>query len=99
MDRRFSGSRASIAAVLALAPSRLPPVHCVLTGSRRAVLERRRSTATAPLRSDPRLAREPEVTISFCLLEDLQAKGPFAPIFRDVRDPGRRIDWLGVGAT
>lgn len=76
-----------------------PPIHCVLTGDRRAVLERRRSTATALLRSDPRLARAPEVTISFCLLEDLQARGPFAPIFRDVRDPGQPIDWLGVRAT
>jgi hypothetical protein len=76
-----------------------PPIHCVLAGSRRTVLERRRSTATALLRSDPRLARAPEVTISFCLLEDLQARGPFAPIFRDVRDPGRPIDWLGIGAT
>jgi hypothetical protein len=72
-----------------------PPVHCILTGGSRAVLERRRSTTIALLRSDPRLARAPEVSISICLLEDLQAKGPFAAIFRDVREPGQPVDWLG----
>jgi Replication-relaxation len=72
-----------------------PPTHCVLAGGSRAVLERRRSTAIALLRSDPRLARAPEVAISFCLFEDLQAEGPFAPIFRDFRKPEQPIDWLG----
>lgn len=72
-----------------------PPVHCILTGGSRAVLERRRSTAIALLRSDPRLARAPGVSVSICLLEDLQAEGPFAAIFRDVREPGKPVDWLG----
>jgi hypothetical protein len=72
-----------------------PPVHCVLTGGSRAVLERRRATAIALLGSDPRLARAPEVSISICLLEDLQAHGPFAPIFRDAREPSQPVDWLG----
>jgi len=72
-----------------------PPVHCVLSGGRRAALERRRSTVLALLRSDPRLSRTPEVGVSICLLEDLQGEGPFAPIFRDARDPGRAVDWLG----
>jgi Replication-relaxation len=72
-----------------------PPVHCVLTGGSRAVLERRRSTSIALLRSDPRLTRTPEVSISICLLEDLQAEGPFASIFRNVREPGQPVDWLG----
>ncbi|HWC49525.1 MAG TPA: replication-relaxation family protein [Solirubrobacterales bacterium] len=72
-----------------------PPVHCILTGGSRAVLERRRLTTLALLRSDPRLTRAPAVSISICLLEDLQAEGPFAPIFCDVRDPGQPVDWLG----
>ncbi|HMI81772.1 MAG TPA: replication-relaxation family protein [Solirubrobacterales bacterium] len=72
-----------------------PPVHCILTGGSRAVLERRRSTTIALLRSDPRLTRTPEVSISICLLEDLQAEGPLAPIFRNVREPGKPVDWLG----
>ncbi len=76
-----------------------PPVHCVLAGGSRAALERRRSTAIALLRSDPQLARAPEVAISFCLFEDLQAKGPFAPIFRDFRNLDQPIDWLGANAA
>jgi hypothetical protein len=72
-----------------------PPVHCVLAAGSRGVLERRRSTAIALLRSDPQLARAPGVAISFCLFEDLQAEGPFAPIFRDFRNPEQPIDWLG----
>jgi Replication-relaxation len=78
-----------------------PPVICVLAGGSRAVLERRRDTAIALLRSDPELERTPEVAISLCLLEDLQSEGPFAPIFLDVQRPGSAVDWIGreAGAT
>ncbi len=72
-----------------------PPVHCVLAGAPRRALSRRRSTASVLLAADPLLARTPEVAISICLLEDLGREGPFAPVFRDVRDPGRPVDWLG----
>jgi hypothetical protein len=72
-----------------------PKVHCVLTGAPRRALSRRRSTASVLLAADPLLSRTPEVSISICLLEELRQKGPFAPVFRDVRDPGRPVDWLG----
>jgi hypothetical protein len=72
-----------------------PPVHCVLTGGRRSVLERRRATTIAMLRTDPRFTREREVAVSICLLEDLEREGPFAPIFRNASDPARPVDWLG----
>lgn len=72
-----------------------PPVHCVLTGGRRSVLERRRATTIAMLRTDPRFTREREVAVSICLLEDLRREGPFAPIFRDATDPARPVDCLG----
>jgi hypothetical protein len=72
-----------------------PRVHCVLDGAPRRSLSRRRSSASVLLASDPLLSRTPEVAISICLLEDLRREGPFAPIFRDVRDPGRPVDWLG----
>lgn len=72
-----------------------PPVLCVLAGAPRRALQRRRSTASVLLASDPWLSRTPEVAISICLLEDLQREGPFAPVFRDIRDPGRPVDWLG----
>lgn len=73
-----------------------PKLHCVLTGAPRRALSRRRSTASVLLASDPLLSGTPEVAISICLLEDLRAEGPYAPVFRDVRDPGRAVDWLGT---
>ena len=72
-----------------------PPIHCVLRGGRRAVLERRRATTIAMLGTNPRFTREPELAVSVCLLEDLKREGPFAPIFRDASDPARPVDWLG----
>lgn len=72
-----------------------PRVHCVLAGASRAALLRRRSTASVLLASNPLVSRTPELALSICLLEDLQREGPSAPIFRDVRDPGRSVDWLG----
>lgn len=71
-----------------------PAVLCVLAGAPRPVLERRRSTAAALLRANPQLSRTPEVAISICLLEDLRAQGPFAPIFREVRRAKAPVDWL-----
>lgn len=35
------------------------------------------------------------MTISFCLLDDLKRSGPFAPIFRSVAEPDRKVNWLG----
>lgn len=74
---------------------RFPAVHCVLAGAPRAALERRRKSVLALLRSNPLVARTREVRISICLLEDLEEHGPFAPIFVEVRDPGKQVDWLG----
>lgn len=72
-----------------------PSVLCVLAGGTRAVLERRRDTAIALMRSDPELSRTPEVVIRICLAQDLSKQGPFAPVFQDLRDPGERVTWLG----
>jgi protein involved in plasmid replication-relaxation len=72
-----------------------PSVICVLAGASTHLLERRRDTATALLRANPELSRTPGLPIRFCLAEELARRGPFAPIFADVRDPARRIDWLG----
>jgi hypothetical protein len=72
-----------------------PSVVCVLAGAGREVLVRRRDTALALLRAEPQLTRTPEVEIRVCLLGDLVEHGPFSPIFRALRDPGRAVDWLG----
>jgi hypothetical protein len=68
-----------------------PGVVCVLAGAGRDAL--------ALLRAKPRLTRSPEVSIRICLLEDLVERGPFAPIFRGLREPGLEVDWLGEGAV
>jgi hypothetical protein len=73
-----------------------PGVVCVLAGAAPEVLRRRRDTALALLRTEPQLDRTPEVEIRVCLFADLITRGPFAPIFRSLRDPGRAVDWLGV---
>ncbi|MBS1885647.1 MAG: replication-relaxation family protein [Actinobacteria bacterium] len=72
-----------------------PSVVCMLAGAGREMLLRRRDTALALLRAEPQLTRTPKVEIRVCLLEDLVAEGPFAPIFRALRDPGQDVDWLG----
>jgi hypothetical protein len=72
-----------------------PDIICVLAGQPRAALTRRAQTVLALCREDPQLQATPEVRVSLALLEDLQAKGPFAAIWRDPKDPGQTLDWLG----
>jgi hypothetical protein len=74
-----------------------PPVICVLAGASRKALIRRQDIAIALLERHPELDRAHGVTISFCLLDDLSSRGPFAPIFRSVGESEREADWLGGG--
>lgn len=76
-----------------------PTVICVFAGREREALERRRRTVLALLAADPELSGAPEVEISACLLEDLLAHGPFAPVFCVPGSPGRAVDWLGGPAA
>ena len=78
-----------------------PAVLVVLAGGDAAALERRRRTALALCRSDPELARTPEVSIAVGLLAELERRGPFAPLFLAPDEPDRPVDWLGRpgGAT
>ncbi|HEU5105188.1 MAG TPA: replication-relaxation family protein [Solirubrobacterales bacterium] len=71
-----------------------PPIICVLAGASRAALERRRETVSALLSADQELERADGVSIRICLAEDLDAEGPFAPIFNDPRRPGASVSWL-----
>lgn len=72
-----------------------PDIICVLAGQPRAALTRRAQTVLALCREDTQLQRTSEVRVSLALLEDLQANGPFAPIWHQPQDPGRARDWLG----
>lgn len=76
---------------------RFPGVLCVLAGGSAQVLERRRDVALALLASDPQVERTPGVGFRFCLLEELEEHGPFAPIFRSLREPERAVNWIGQG--
>jgi hypothetical protein len=73
-----------------------PDIICVLAGQHRAALMRRARTVLALCQADPQLQSTPQVRVSLALLEDLQAKGPFAPIWRQPKDPGQALDWLGI---
>lgn len=72
-----------------------PSVLCVLAGARADLLRRRRAAVGAFLRADPAVSSSPRPAIRLCLLEELCAAGPYAPIFEEAREPGRAIDWLG----
>lgn len=73
-----------------------PAVIVVLAGLPPGRLARRRETVLELLTEDTDPAA-PEVSISICALDDLLSHGPFAPIFRDLRDPERPVDWLSEG--
>ncbi len=72
-----------------------PSVLCVLGGSRADLLRRRRDAVAAFVGSDPAVRSSPHPAIRICLLEELCAVGPFAPILEEAREPGRAVDWLG----
>jgi hypothetical protein len=72
-----------------------PPVLCILDGADREALTRRRTAILALLRSSRALDAAEEIRISLALAEDLRTAGPFAPIFRELREPGAAVDWLG----
>lgn len=72
-----------------------PAVLVIFADQPRRALERRLDLIAALCRTEPDLERAPAVSISFCLLEDLREKGPFAPIFTEPDRPGEALDWLG----
>jgi hypothetical protein len=71
-----------------------PNIVCVLADQPRAILQRRAQTVLALCREDPKLRSAPAVRISLALLEDLQAHGPYAPIWRQPGEPTRPCNWL-----
>jgi hypothetical protein len=76
-----------------------PTILVVLANAGRRRLERRCHTVLTLCHEDEQLRNTPELRIDVCLLEDLQRGGPFASIFRTVREPGQHVDWLGDTRT
>jgi len=72
-----------------------PAVHVLLAGARRDALERRLEQTIALAGADPHIDRSSELVVSFALLEDLIADGPFEAIFVALDDPTELVDWLG----
>jgi len=75
-----------------------PALHVLLAGAHRDALQRRLEQTIALVGADPLLERASELAVSFALLEDLIADGPFEQIFVALRDPGELVDWLGETA-
>lgn len=71
-----------------------PGTLLVLDNGTRKQLTRRQRTVLALCAQNPDLQGTPEVQITSCLLVDLQADGPFAPIWRTVSHPAQPVDWL-----
>jgi hypothetical protein len=72
-----------------------PGLLVVLAGRPPERLDERRTTVLALCQADPGLSDAPEVEVSICLLADLVAAGPFAPICRTSVGPRTDVDWLG----
>jgi hypothetical protein len=67
----------------------------VLAGARAELLRRRRAAVLAFLAADPALGSPPRPPVRICLLEDLCAEGPYAPIFAQAESGGGAVDWTG----
>lgn len=77
---------------------RFPKVLVVLCGKPHPVLERRLRSLLEMARRDPEvLGVVDELGISVTSLEQLAARGPFAPIFWRLRGPAGPVDVLGRG--
>jgi hypothetical protein len=72
-----------------------PTVLVVLANGAHGALERRRETLLALCGEDQELQHARSVRVDVCLMEELQARGPFAPIFRTVEHPDAPVTWLG----
>lgn len=74
------------------------PIVLVCFADRPAAELRRRQRLVAALcRMEPELQATPEVSFSFCLLDELREQGPFAPVFLEHDRPDEVVDWLGEG--
>jgi hypothetical protein len=71
-----------------------PHLLIVLADQSREMMRQRVQRTFALQASDP-AGRVGQVPVSFVALDDLSARGPFAPIFLTAQHPEQRVDWLG----
>jgi hypothetical protein len=71
-----------------------PHLLIVLADQSREAMRQRVRRTLALQASDP-AGRVGQVPVSFVALDDLAARGPFAPIFLSTQEPEQRVDWLG----
>lgn len=72
-----------------------PGVLVVLAHQTPGVARRRVQRVIALSQSDPTFERFKPVPVHFVTLDDLTVSGPFSPIFIDLQDPSRYVNWLG----
>ena len=71
-----------------------PHLLIVLADQSRQTMRQRVQRTLALQASDP-AGRVGQVPVSFVALDDLSARGPFAPIFLSAQQPEQPVDWLG----
>ncbi len=71
-----------------------PHLLIVLADQSRETMRQRVQRALALQASDP-AGRAGGIAVSFVALDDLCARGPYAPIFLSAQQPEQPVDWLG----
>lgn len=71
-----------------------PHLLIVLADQSRQAMRQRVQRTLALQASDP-AGRVGVIPVSFVALDDLCARGPFAPVFFSAQQPEQRVDWLG----
>lgn len=74
-----------------------PDVLLVFDNGTPEQLRRRRDLVLWFASTESELRDAADVNVTACLLSELQAEGPFAPIFRTQREREQPVDWLGRG--
>jgi hypothetical protein len=76
-----------------------PHLLIVLADQTERRIQQRVGRTLALYESDPGKDHRIAIPVSFVSLDDLTARGPFAPIFVTADQPERNVNWLGETAT
>ncbi len=76
-----------------------PHLLIVLADQSERRIQQRIARTLALYESDPGKDHRTAIPVSFVALDDLNARGPFAPVFVTADQPERKVNWLGEAAT